>query len=43
MTQQTQIGWNEPDDSISQDKSLNRVTTCNRKLPVTRTKDFYGK
>jgi len=34
------LGWNKTDSSISQDKSLNRVTTHNRKLPVTRTKDF---
>jgi hypothetical protein len=34
------LGWNKPDDSILQDKSLNRVTTCNRKLPVTASKDF---
>jgi hypothetical protein len=34
------LGWNKPEDSISQDKSLNRLTTCNRKLPVTTSKDF---
>ena len=34
------LGWNKPDDSTSQDKSLNRVTTSNRKLPVTRSKNF---
>jgi len=34
------LGWNKPNDSISQDKSLNRVTTSNRKLPVIRSKDF---
>ena len=37
------LGWNKPDGSVSEDKSLNRVITCNRKLPVTRSKDFYGK
>jgi hypothetical protein len=35
------LGWNKPEDSVSQDKSLNRVTTRNRKLPVTRSKDFF--
>jgi len=30
------LGWNIPDHSTSQDKSLN----SNRKLPVTRTKNF---
>ena len=34
------LGWNKPDVSASQDKSLNRVTTRIRKLPVTRSKDF---
>ena len=34
------LDWNKPDGSISEDKSLNRVTTRNRKLPVTRSKDF---
>jgi hypothetical protein len=34
-------GWNKPDDSISQDKSLNRFTARNSKLPVTRSKDFF--
>ena len=34
------LGWNKPDVSVSQDKSHNRVTTCNRNLPVTRSKDF---
>jgi len=34
------LGWNKPDDSVSQDKSHNRVTTHNRNLPVTRSKDF---
>ena len=33
-------GWNKSDGSILEDKSLNRVTTRNRKLPVTRSKDF---
>jgi hypothetical protein len=37
------LGWNKPDGSASEDKSLNRVITDNRKLPVTRSKDFYGK
>ena len=37
------LGWNKPDGSVSDDKSLNRVITRNRKLPVTRSKDFYGK
>ena len=38
------LGWNKPDGSMSEDKSVNRVTTPNRKLPVTRSKDFfYGK
>ena len=37
------LGWNKPHGSVSEDKSLNRVITCNRKLPVTRSKDFYGK
>jgi hypothetical protein len=35
------LDWNKPDGSISEDKSLNRVTTRNRKLPVTRSKDFF--
>ena len=34
------LGWNKPDVSVSQDKTLNRVTTRNRKLPVTRSNDF---
>ena len=34
------LSWNIPDDSISQDKSLTRVTTSNRKLPLTRSKNF---
>ena len=34
------LGWNKPDGSMSEDKSLNRVTTRNRKLPITRSKDF---
>ena len=34
------LGWNNSDSSISEDKSLNRVITHNRKLPVTRSKDF---
>ena len=34
------LGWNNPDDSIFQDKLLNKVSTRNRKLPVTRSKDF---
>lgn len=34
------LSWNKSDVSVSQDKSLNRVTTHNRKLPVTRPKDF---
>ena len=34
------LGWNKPDGSISEDKLLNRDTTRNRKLPVTRSKDF---
>ena len=36
------LGWNKPDGSKSEDKSLNRVTTRNRKLPVKRSKIFYG-
>ena len=32
--------WNKPNDSTSQDKSLNGVTTSNRKLPVTRFKNL---
>ena len=35
------LGRNEPDGTISEDKSRNRVTTRNRKLPVTRSKDFF--
>ena len=35
------LGWNIPNGSISEDKSLNRVTTRNRKLPVTRSKGFF--
>jgi hypothetical protein len=32
------LGWNKPD--AFEDKPLNRVTTNNRKLPVTRCIDF---
>ena len=35
------LGWKKTDGSVSQDKSLSRVTTGNRKLPVTRSKDFF--
>jgi len=34
------LSWNKLDVSLSEDKSLHRVTTHNRKLPVTRSKDF---
>ena len=34
------LGWNIPDDCTSQYKSLNRVTTSNIKLPLTRTKNY---
>jgi hypothetical protein len=34
------LGWNKSDGSVSEDKSLSRVITHNRKLPVTRSKDF---
>ena len=34
------LGWNKSDGSVSEDESLNRVITRNRKLPVTRSKDF---
>jgi len=34
------LGWNKPDGSVSEGKSLNRVITHNRKLPVTRSKYF---
>jgi len=34
------LGWNIPNCAISEDKSLKRVTTRNRKLPVTRSKDI---
>ena len=34
------LGWNKPDGHVSEDKSLNRVINRNRKLPVTRSKDF---
>ena len=37
------LGWNKPDGCVAEEKSLNRVITHNRKLPVTRSKDFYGK
>ena len=34
------LGWNKPDGSVAEDKSLNTVITRNRKLTVTRSKDF---
>ena len=34
------LDWNKPDGSVAEDKSLNRVSTRNRKLPVMRSKDF---
>jgi len=34
------LSWNKPDGSISEDNSLNTVTTRNRKLQITRSKDF---
>ena len=33
------VGWNKPD--ASEDKPCNRATTHSRKLPVTRTTDFF--
>jgi len=32
--------WNKPYCTVTEDKSLNRVTTRNRKLPITRSNDF---
>jgi hypothetical protein len=34
------LDWNKPVGSVAEDKSLKRVITRNRKLPVTRSKDL---
>jgi hypothetical protein len=34
------LDWKKPDGSVTEDRSLNRVITRNRKLPVTRSNDF---
>ena len=36
------VARNTPDSPVAEDKSLNRTKSRNRKLRVTRSKDFYG-